>query len=214
MTAQLVIGDYNKSSWSLRAWLVLVTAGVPFEVIQVALEQPHSREQILRYSPSGKVPVLLDEGLVINDSLAICEYIASRHPEVPLWPADPRVKAMAWAAVAQMHSGFEHLRTQLSFGLSTGDSAPALTVATEVEIQRIFTLWRQLRASSGSSAFLCGAFGIVDAMYAPVVFRLRRFGIPIPADLQDYSAQILDYAPIGRWLALASTEHGGSHVQS
>lgn len=214
MTPQLVIGDYNKSSWSLRAWLVLVTAGVPFEVIQVALEQPHTREQILRYSPSGKVPALLDDGLVINDSLAICEYIASRYPAAALWPADPRVKAMAWAAAAEMHSGFVNLRTQLSFGLSVGDNAPSLTVDTEVEIQRIFSLWRQLQASSGSRTFLCGAFGIVDAMYAPVVFRLRRFGIPIPADLQDYSAQVLDYAPIGRWLALAATENGDSHVQS
>ena len=122
MPTKLVIGDYKKSSWSFRAWLVLVTADVSFETLQVKLEQDDTRQQILRYSPSGKVPALLLDKVVINDSLAICEYVAGAYPAANLWPQDPLVKAQARAAAAEMHSGFVNLRTQMSFGLNTGDT--------------------------------------------------------------------------------------------
>ncbi|MGY2284028.1 glutathione S-transferase family protein [Pseudomonas gingeri] len=206
MSTTLVIGDYNSSSWSFRAWLVLKAAGVSFEVVKVKLGQENTRAQILKYSPSGKVPALLTEGVVINDSLAIAEYIAHLHPEAQLWPQYPIPKALARAAVAEMHSGFSHLRTQLSFGLSTGDMAQALTVETKEEIQRIFSLWSDLRTRSASSRFLCGEFGIVDAMFVPVVFRFRRYGIAVPDALQDYVAQVLEHPLVQEWQQLADEE--------
>ena len=206
MSTKLVIGDFNKSSWSFRAWLVLVTADVSFETLQLKLEQSDTRQQILEHSPSGRVPALLLNGIVINDSLAISEYVADAYPGANLWPQDPQVKALARAAAAEMHSGFTHLRTQMSFGLNTGDTPETLTAQTREEVMRVFDIWSNLRALSGSKQFLCGDFGIVDAMFVPVVFRFRRYGIAIPAQLQGYVDNILAYAPVQQWLKLAAQE--------
>ncbi|KRP84167.1 MULTISPECIES: glutathione S-transferase family protein [Pseudomonas] len=206
MSTKLVIGDFNKSSWSFRAWLVLVTADVSFETLQLKLEQSDTRQQILEHSPSGRVPALLLNGIVINDSLAISEYVADAYPGANLWPQDPQVKALARAAAAEMHSGFTHLRTQMSFGLNTGDTPETLTAQTREEVMRVFDIWNNLRALSGSKQFLCGDFGIVDAMFVPVVFRFRRYGIAIPAQLQGYVDNILAYAPVQQWLKLAAQE--------
>ncbi|WP_405119583.1 glutathione S-transferase family protein [Pseudomonas leptonychotis] len=206
MTTKLVIGDFNKSSWSLRGWLALVVADVPFEIIKIKLEQSDTRQRILQYSPSGKVPALLLDDIVINDSLAICEYIAAAYPAVNLWPQDSRIKALARAAAAEMHSGFTNLRTQMSFGLNTGDTPETLTAETQGEIQRIFSIWSNLLERSGSKQFLCGGFGIVDAMFVPVVFRFRRYGITVPAYLQEYVEQVLAYPPVQQWLKLAAQE--------
>lgn len=206
MSTKLVIGDFNKSSWSFRAWLVLVTVDVSFETLQLKLEQSDTRQQILEHSPSGRVPALLLNGIVINDSLAISEYVADAYPGANLWPQDPQVKALARAAAAEMHSGFTHLRTQMSFGLNTGDTPETLTAQTREEVMRVFDIWNNLRALSGSKQFLCGDFGIVDAMFVPVVFRFRRYGIAIPAQLQGYVDNILAYAPVQQWLKLAAQE--------
>lgn len=206
MSGKLLVGDFNKSSWSFRAWLVLVSADVAFETLQIKLEQSDTRQRILEHSPSGKVPALLLDGMVINDSLAISEYIADTCPAANLWPRDSRTRALARAAAAEMHSGFSHLRTQMSFGLNTGDIAQSLSAETQGEIARVFAIWDQLREVSGSSQFLCGDFGIVDAMFVPVVFRFRRYGIAIPAHLQGYVDNILDYAPVQQWLKLAAQE--------
>lgn len=202
----LVIGDYNLSSWSLRAWLVLKSADVSFDTVQVKLEQQETRQQILHYSPSGRVPVLLQDGLVINDSLAISEYMADVYPAANLWPEDPRLKALARAASAEMHSGFVCLRTQMSFGLNTGDTPETLSADTLEEIERVFAIWSQLLSASQSTAFLCGPFGIVDAMFAPVVFRFRRYGIAVPEPLRGYTERVLTYPPVQQWLKLAAHE--------
>ena len=98
MSVKLVIGDFGKSSWSFRAWLVLVSADVSFQTLQIRLEQPDTHQSILEHSPSGKVPALLVDDIVINDSLAICEYVAETHPHAQLWPEDARLRAQARAA--------------------------------------------------------------------------------------------------------------------
>lgn len=206
MSVKLVIGDFSKSSWSLRAWLVLVTADVSFETLQIKLEQSETRKRILEYSPSGKVPALLQDGIVINDSLAISEYIAETYPAANLWPQDSATRALARAAAAEMHSGFTHLRTQMSFGLNTGDTPESLTTETQEDIQRIFAIWNQLREVSGSKQFLCGDFGIVDAMFVPVVFRFRRYGVAVPVHLQEYVEKVLAFAPVQEWVKLATQE--------
>lgn len=207
MAMTLAIGDFNKSSWSFRAWLVLTSAGLTFETRKVLLEQDDTHARILAHSPSGKVPALIIDDLVINDSLAIAEYIAERYPQANLWPEHVDLRARARAASAEMHAGFVSLRTQLSFGLGSGDSSEPLLDATREELARIFQIWNDLRARSGHGTYLCGEhFGIVDAMYAPVLFRLRRFGIPLPATLHAYADAIFSFGPIRTWLQLASTQ--------
>src|ERR1035437_9011793 len=187
----LAIGDYAKSSWSMRAWMVLKAAGVPFDTLQVRLEQSDTRANILRYSSSGMVPALIMKDCVIHDSLAIAETIAEKFPLAGLWPDDQVLRAKARSAAAEMHSGFVNLRKQLPFGVSTGESVDQILPDTQSDIDRVLHVWRDLRASSRSIHFLCGNFGIVDAMFAPVVIRFRRFGIDIPDDLKAYVDAVL-----------------------
>ncbi|ROL63139.1 glutathione S-transferase [Pseudomonas chlororaphis] len=209
MTATLIIGDYRKSSWSLRPWLALRAADVAFETLLIKLDEPDTRANILRHCPTGKVPALRLDDLLIHDSLAICEYVAETWPDAGLWPADARLKALARSACAEMHSGFVPLRSQLSFGVGTGESAGPLNDDTQADIQRIFALWRQLLTLSGSEQFLCGTFGVVDAMFAPVVLRLRRYGVAVPTELAGYVQQVLEYPPLQQWLQKAAEEGAG-----
>lgn len=209
MTATLIIGDYRKSSWSLRPWLALRAADVAFETLLIKLDEPDTRANILRHCPTGKVPALRLDDLLIHDSLAICEYVAETWPDAGLWPAYARLKALARSACAEMHSGFVPLRSQLSFGVGTGESAGPLNDDTQADIQRIFALWRQLLTLSGSEQFLCGTFGVVDAMFAPVVLRLRRYGVAVPAELAGYVQQVLEYPPLQQWLQRAAEEGAG-----
>jgi glutathione S-transferase len=207
-TPTLVIGDYGLSSWSLRPWLALKAAAIPFQTWLVRLQQPASRDAILALSPSGKVPALIHGNLAICDSLAICEYAAELKPSARLWPEDAALRAIARSTCAEMHSGFFNLRTQMSFGLGTGDRVDAVLPETQWEIERIHAIWRGLLKRSGSCTFLCGDFGIVDAMFAPVVFRFRRFGVGIPADLVVYTQGIIDFPPMQEWMALAAADQG------
>ena len=202
----LVIGDYTKSSWSMRAWIVMKAAGAPFDTVQVRLERCDTHANILMYSPSGKVPALISKEGTISDSLAIAETIAEAFPRSGLWPGDETLRAKARSAAAEMHSGFANLRAQMPFGVVTGDRVERMLADTQGEIDRVFAIWRDLRAAGGSGIFLCGGFGIVDAMFAPVALRFRRFGIGIPADLNSYAAAVLRYPPVEEWIALAEKE--------
>lgn len=203
---RLAIGDYAKSSWSMRAWLILKAAGVTFDTVQIRLDRADTRSNILRHSPSGKVPALILRDFAISDSLAIAEMIAEKFPQAGLWPRDPVLRAKARSAAAEMHSGFASLRTQLPFGIGTSDHCDRITPDTLWEIDRTFHIWRDLRATSGAVRFLCGEFGIVDAMFAPVFFRFRRFQIDIPDDLKPYEHAVLGDSAVSEWLALAHRE--------
>ena len=182
---ELVIGDKNISSWSMRPWLVLKRLGVDFDETLVRLRQADTAETALRHSPSGKIPVLKDDGLVVWDSLAICEYLAERFPEAGLWPADPKVRAIGRSAVAEMHSGFPHVRGELSMDLSIRKVAEVVE-ATRPDIRRISDLWQDLRGRFGDGGpFLLGAWSIADAFYTPVATRFRSYGV----HLSDYGDQ-------------------------
>ncbi|HUY02344.1 MAG TPA: glutathione S-transferase [Rhodocyclaceae bacterium] len=202
----LAVGDYAKSSWSMRAWLVLKAAAAPFDTLQVRLERPDTRANILRHSPSGKVPALIMKDGVIHDSLAIAETIAEKFPQANLWPKDDMLRGKARSAAAEMHSGFVNLRTQLPFGISSGERIDQILPDTQSDIDRVLRVWRDLRAASGSMRFLCGDFGIVDAMFTPVVFRFHRFGIGIPDDLKYYVDAIFGNLHVEEWLELAQNE--------
>lgn len=199
----LVIGDRNFSSWSLRPWLLMRVAGIAFDEEQVRLRQPDSKQNILRHSPSGKAPVLKAGGLVIWDSLAIAEYLAERFPEKSLWPGAVSTRAHARAIAAEMHSGFQALRTHLPMdilGLYPGKGVDEEGVAGDVaRIQEIWRECREMHAAKGP--FLFGAFSIADAMYAPVVTRFMTYGVQSDAICQTYMDAVADLPAMREWRA-------------
>ena len=180
---RLVIGNKNWSSWSLRPWLAMRRAGLPFDEINVRLRLPDSKTEILKHSPSGMVPTLIDGDLAIWDSLAILEYLAERHPEAELWPREASARAIARSAAAEMHSGFALLRQHCSMEILARSPLETLPPEVAANVERIVALWRGCRAKFGKGGpFLFGRFSNVDAMYAPVAARFRTY---IP-DLGNY----------------------------
>lgn len=175
---QLVIGDKNLSSWSMRAWLVAKASGVPFEEILVRLDRTETRQELLKYSPSEKVPCLIHGNLRVWDSLAISEYFAELAPGKNLWPSDPTLRAIARSYAAEMHSGFQSLRSQLSMDIRLRMEIRHLAPGTISDIRRIVQLWDEALTKSNGPYFF-GEFGIVDAFYAPVVMRFLSYGIQI-----------------------------------
>lgn len=204
---KLYIGDYNLSSWSLRPWLALTVAGARFDTERIRLDRPNSRASLLAVSPTGKVPALdVGGGVTVWDSLAICELAAERYPDARLWPADPTVRAVARSASAEMHAGFAALRQEhpMNFAART-PRAPSASAAAD--IARIGALWADLRSRFGASGpFLFGAFSIADAMYAPVVSRIRTYALPVDAAGQAYCAAIWALPAMAAWGALAQAE--------
>jgi glutathione S-transferase len=179
---QLVIGDKVFSSWSMRPWLALKRAGVPFEEIKIKLRQPDTQARIAPHSPSGFIPALKDGELIVYDSLAICEYLAERFPEKRLWPADPAARALARAAAAEMHAGFQSLRGECSMDLALHTKVE-LSEATGANIRRIVALFSSLRGQyADAGPFLLGEWSIADAFYTPVATRFRSYGVR----LSDY----------------------------
>ncbi len=203
----LVIGNKNYSSWSLRPWLVLKVAGIPFREHRVLLDLPDSAAKIREWSPSGRVPVLADGDLRIWDSLAINEYLAETFPDKTLWPSEKGLRASARAISAEMHSGFTALRSNL---LMDTRSRRTKTWGADVQadIDRICQIWRDARARvpAGGGPFLFGRFSIADAMYAPVATRFRTYGVQADAVCTTYRDTILDLPAMKAWDAEAAQE--------
>jgi glutathione S-transferase len=193
----LVIGNKNYSSWSLRPWLALKVLGIAFDEVRIALYRPGSKEQILRHSPAGRVPILRDGDTVVWDSLAILEYLAEGHPR--LWPADRAQRARARAISAEMHSGFPHLREHMS--MNTRKRYPGKGRAPEVlaEIERIDAIW-----SEAKGPFLFGSFTAADAMYAPVVLRFRTYEVAVRR--KGYMDAMLALPAMREWIEAAERE--------
>jgi len=179
---KLVIGNKNWSTWSLRPWLVLKRMGEAFDEIPVQLRREETAADIAPFSPSGKVPSLIDGELTVWDSLAICEYLADKFPKAGLWPADRIARAIARAASAEMHSGFPSLRGECPMDLKLRTKAD-LTEATMTDVRRLVRLWGDLRGRfEGGGPFLAGQWSIADAYFTPVATRFRSYGIA----LSDY----------------------------
>ncbi len=201
----LVIGDKNFSSWSLRPWLALRMADIPFTERSVRLRRPQTKNDILRYSPSGKVPCLTDGELVIWDSLAICEYLAERHPA--LWPANPSTRAEARSISAEMHSGFTALRQRTSMEVCARNLKAEESPELEADIARIIALWEFCRTRfAAAGPFLFGAFSIADAMYAPVVWRFNTYDVNLPPASRAWCDTMLALPPMQDWRAGAEAE--------
>jgi len=203
----LVIGNKAYSSWSLRPWLLMKQAGIAFDEIQLSLYQEGARQRLLQHSAAGKVPVLKDGGLTVWDSLAICEYLAEKHPEKRLWPTQPAARARARSVSAEMHSGFTNLRTQMPMNVRREIPGRIPTPETATEIARIQTIWNEFRGQHGADGpFLFGAFSIADAMYAPVASRFRTYGVALAGAAAQYAATIHALPAMQEWIAAAHAE--------
>ena len=199
----LILGTKNWSSWSLRPWLALSATGHPFDEVVIPLNRPQTRSEILKYSPSAKVPALrIDDGgrsTIVFDSLAICETLAERHPEARLWPSDPEARALARSISAVMHSGFPELRATLSMDFARKLPTPALSDVVKSQISDIIGYWQIALDGYGRGGFLFGEFSIADCMYAPVVSRFVTYGIELPGAIKDYCDRMFQLPAMRRW---------------
>jgi glutathione S-transferase len=204
---RLVIGNKRYSSWSLRPWLALAHHEIAFEEILIPLYREGSKEAILRHSPSGKVPALIDGETTVWDSLAILEYLAERFPDLALWPRDPARRALARSISAEMHGGFTGLRNELPMDLDPPKPGGADVAAAEADIARVTAIWRQCRAAAGAEGpFLFGAFGAADCMYAPVVIRFDRYRVPLDPACRAYADAVLALPAMRRWVEAGMAE--------
>jgi glutathione S-transferase len=196
----IVIGSKNFSSWSLRGWLALRQTGAPYDEVLVSFGDPDWREQVKRHSPSGRVPYLRDGEIGIWDSLAITEYLAEKFPGAGLWPADPQARAFARSAVAEMHSGFQALRSAMPMDLQANAPGKGHTAEALSDAARIQQIWRECRTRFGRSGpFLFGAFSAADCFYAPVTFRFSSYGVRMDAMAQAYVTAVAAHPPVHEW---------------
>lgn len=203
---QLVIGNKNYSSWSLRPWLGLKVAGIAFEEILLPLYEPEGKARRLAFSPTGKVPLLVDGALKVWDSLAIAEYVAEKFPEKQLWPQDVVARAIARSICAEMHSGFTALRTGCGMDIRRKIEVE-ITPEIQADVDRIVGLWADCRARFGAGGpFLFGKFSWADAYYAPVVTRFVTYGIAVPSAVQTYMDTLWGLPAMQEWIASAKTE--------
>ena len=207
---KLIIGNKRYSSWSLRPWLGLKVAGIPFEEELHDIYDPGAAADRARWSPTGKVPVLVDDGLVLWDSLAIAEYLAEKYPDKQLWPADRAARATARSVVAEMHSGFTALRSACGMNIEahlpeTGALIWRDNAGVRADVQRLVAMWSALLQQHGGP-MLFGAFSIADAFYAPVCMRLTTFALPVPQPIADYVRRVQALPGVKDWIDGALAE--------
>jgi len=202
----LVIGNKNYSSWSLRAWLFMKHVGVEFQEILVALNTVDTRDQLDRYGPSGRVPVLRQGKLCVWDSLAICEYVEELSGKG--WPQAREARAVARSVCAEMHSGFTTLRSLWPMNARARNRRTAVTAALEADVERIDEIWSDCRVRCGNDdgPWLFGEYSVADAMYAPVVLRFNTYGAHVSQTARWYMATVLEDAALQEWLQAAKQE--------
>jgi glutathione S-transferase len=207
MDMTLVIGNKNYSSWSLRPWFYLKHHSIPFDEIRIPLYREDSKEWILKYSPSGKVPALLDGQTVVWDSLAILEYLAEKFPEANGWPEDATSRAQARSLAAEMHSGFLALRTHCGMNCRRPVEPKELPESVLRDIERIRQIWKACRTKHHDQGpWLLGQFGILDAMYAPVTLRFHTYQFDADSVVQDYINAVINHPAMMEWIEAAKHE--------
>jgi len=201
MTLKLVIGNKNYSSWSMRPWLALRANNIEFEEIFVPLYTgPEDKQRILDFTPSGKVPALVDGDVTVWDSLAITEYVAERFPQAGLWPEDRARRAHARSISAEMHSGFSALRNECGMNLHRPIRAITLSADARADVARVQQIWMECRERYGKlGPFLFGSFGAADAMFAPVVHRFRTYAIQVEPEVQVYMESMMALPAFREW---------------
>lgn len=203
----LYIGNKLYSSWSLRPWLALKGRGIAFDETVIPIYREGSKTEILKVSPAGKVPVLVDGDITVWDSLAIIEYVADKLPDAGLWPKDRKARAYARAISAEMHAGFQGLRRACPMNLGKKFTRRERGPDVATDLARIQELWADARARFGKGGpFLFGEFCAADAMYAPVVTRLDTYQLGVGAGTRDYMDAILDMPAFRQWREAALQE--------
>jgi glutathione S-transferase len=202
MTLKLVIGNKNYSSWSMRPWLAMRAAGIPFEEIFIPLytDNKADKDRILGFSRAGKVPALVDGDTTVWDSLSIIEYLAERFPDAKLWPQDRAARAHARSISAEMHSGFLPLRNECGMNLHRPVGAVTLSPDAQANVARVQEIWTDCRDRYGKSGpYLFGAFTAADAMYAPVVHRFRTYAIGVSPQVRAYMDAMMAHPAFAEW---------------
>lgn len=211
---QLFIGNKNYSSWSMRPWVLMKQAGIAFDEVTVRIDSFQGDSQfkarMAKVSPVGKVPVLVDDGFAVWDTLAIAEYLAERFPEHQLWPADPKARARARCVCAEMHSGFTNLRTHMGMNIEAhlpevGERILRENGAVRADVDRLIDLWTEALAASGGP-MLFGRFSVADAFFAPVVMRFKTYGVPTPGPAGTYMQQVAALPGVRAWVQDALAE--------
>ena len=205
MALELILGSKNYSSWSLRPWLAMKVAGIAFAETVLPIYKPGAREKILEYSPSGKVPLLIDGAVRVWESLAIIEYAAEKFPAAGLWPQHSDARAHARAIAHEMHGGFLPLRRNCPMNMRRTPGAIDLPADALANVARIDEIWTDCRARSGGP-FLFGAFGAADAMYAPVVSRFHTYAVPVGPIARVYMDAVMGLPAWVEWQVRAVEE--------
>ena len=201
----LILGDKNLSSWSLRPWICLAQAGLDFETVVLRFDDPAFKSKVP--GTAGKVPVLTDGDLVVHESLAICEHVAELAPGAGLWPADLREKALARSYASEMHAGFASLRTECSMDVCRAEAKGAwpISAATRADVARVDAIFREGLTRSGGP-FLFGSFGVVDAMFAPVVSRILSYGLEVSREATRYVEAVRALPSMQIWYEAGARE--------
>lgn len=212
---KLHIGNKNYSSWSMRPWVLMTQAGIPFEEVLLRFDSFDLDSQFKRaaeaLSPSGTVPVLVDGEQVVWDTLAIAETLAERFPECRLWPADATERALARSATAMMHAGFGALRQHFPMNIEAHLPEVGARVLREqpavvADLERLLSLWERLLARH-HGPLLFDHFSIADAFYAPVVMRLVTYAVPVTPRVEQYIDAVRALPGVSQWCSDALAEH-------
>ncbi|MFY8104967.1 MAG: glutathione S-transferase family protein [Ramlibacter sp.] len=212
---KLHIGNKNYSSWSMRPWVLMRQAGIPFEEVMVRFDsfEPGStfKATLASVTPTGKVPVLTDGDLVVWDTLAIAEYLAERFPQRALWPVDVRARARARSVCAEMHAGFGALRSHCPMNIEAllpevGQRIWREQAGVRADVERLTAMWTGLLAQYPQGGFLFGAFSIADAYYAPVCMRLATYALPVTPEVAAYAQRVRALPGVQAWIEGALAE--------
>ena len=207
MTLKLIIGNKNYSSWSMRPWIAMKVAKIPFEETVISLNAPNFKDVLSPVSGTGKVPTLIDGDVRVWESLAILEYLAEKFPNARLWPADSAARAHARAISNEMHAGFLPLRRLMPMNMWRPVERRHLTSEAAANVARIDAMWSDCRARFGAGGpFLFGTFTNADAMYAPVVSRFYTYAVEVGAESQAYMRAMMALPAWREWHAAAMKE--------
>jgi glutathione S-transferase len=210
----LYIGNKNYSSWSMRPWVLLKQAGIPFEEVKIRFDSIEKdsgfKDRVLKVNPAGRVPALVDEGLAVWDTLAIAEYLAEKFPEKKLWPQDVAARARARSVCAEMHAGFSALRSHCPMNIEASlPQAGALVwrdqAGVRSDVQRIVTMWTEL-LEQYKGPMLFGEFSNADAYFAPVCMRIKNYALPVPGHITDYIRRVCALSGVKAWVEDALAE--------
>jgi glutathione S-transferase len=207
MKLELVIGNKNYSSWSMRPWVLLRQAQIPFQEVQLKFDDETRVIGVEKYSPTGKVPVLLIDGEPVWDTLAICETVAELHPKKNFWPEDELARRVARSICAEMHSGFQAMRGRMPMNIRGSHPGKGMTPESRKDIDRVVAIWTGCRERFGGAGnFLFGRFSIPDAFYAPVVMRFQTYGVKLPPAAQAYCEAVQALAAVREWVEAGKRE--------